>query len=168
MVHIGATRLGRVELAILNELGRSGGLTQREAVVAAAFPEAEGALGGHATDTESGAGTRAHRARAQAAVSRAIVTLERKGLLVRERNPRTGRTTLRGADQAPLPVWELLARAEEDLAVHCRRTASEWLALAGRARERATSIRRERSSTPSEPEREADIELMHRLEGMSP
>lgn len=98
-------------------------------------------------------------------MSRAILTLERKGLLVRERNPRTGRTALRGADQPTLPVWELLARAEEDLAVHCRRNAAAWQALAARARQRAQAIRLERSTSSSDEEREADLQLMRRLEG---
>ncbi|MDQ6846702.1 MAG: hypothetical protein M3019_03840 [Candidatus Dormibacteraeota bacterium] len=157
-----ATRLGRVEQAILQELGRSGGLTQRDAVVDAAFPASVRRAG------LSPATARALRARAEAAVSRAILTLERKGLLVRERNPRTGRTALRGADQPSLPVWELLARAEEDLAVHCRRNAAGWQGLAGRARRRAQTIRRERSTSNSDQEREDDLQLMRRLEGSPP
>ncbi len=100
-------------------------------------------------------------------MSRAIVSLERKGLLLRERNPVTGRTALRAADKAVLPVWELLARAEEDMAAHSRRVASEWQALAARARRRAGVIRAERSASSTELARQEDLEAMHRLEGRS-
>lgn len=146
-----------MEIAILDTLSAQGGLAPRDAALAFAFPEVARAEGGTEPAT-------AIRARAEAALSRAIVSLQRKGLVVRERNQVTRRTLLRSAGQQTLPVWELLARAEEDLAAHCQRTAAEWSRVAGRARERADVIRRERSSASTEASRQQDLELLHRLE----
>lgn len=153
-------RFGRVEIAILDELSRSGGLTLREAALAAAFP----ALAGEPGQGSAAEQVRARRARAEAALSRAILSLERKGLISRERNPQTGRTLLRAAGEGPLPVWEQLAQAEEDLAAHCRRTARHWEALAGRARRRADRIRADRSPLATEAERADDLATIRRLE----
>ena len=98
-------------------------------------------------------------------MSRAILSLERKGLIVRERNPRTGRTLLRSADRPELPQWEELARAEEDLAAHCRRLAAAWRTLARRAQQRAESVRTERNTLATEAERQTDLAEMTRLQG---
>lgn len=152
--------MGRVQIAILDALSRSGGLTPRAEVLRAAFPGPARSASG--SDGRRG---KAERARADAAISRAILSLERKGLVIRERNPVTGRTVLRGTGQPELPVWELLARAEEDLAAHCRRTAAEWRQLGDRARQRADTIRRERSPSSTEGPRIQDLEVIHRLEG---
>ncbi|MBV8527437.1 MAG: hypothetical protein JOZ75_03900 [Candidatus Dormibacteraeota bacterium] len=108
---------------------------------------------------------RLRRARAEAALSRAILSLERKGLIVRERNTRTGRTLLRNADRQELPHWEEIARAEEDLAAHCRRVASAWRTLGRRAQQRADSVRTERNTEATEPERQTDLDEMARLQG---
>jgi hypothetical protein len=105
------------------------------------------------------------RARAEAAVSRAIVSLERKGLLVREHSPRTGRTVLMSPDRDGLPEWEEMARAEEDLAAHCLRLADAWAALARRSRARAAVVRSARSVAGTEAERDADLDEMARLQG---
>ena len=107
---------------------------------------------------------RLRRARAEAALSRAIQSLERKGLIVRERNARTGRTLLRSADRPALPEWEEIARAEEDLAAHCRRLASSWRTLARRAQLRADSVRTQRTTDATEAERQTDLEEMARLQ----
>lgn len=142
-------RLGRIERKILDELIRQGGLTQREEVLAATFPAVPNAQS---------------RARAEAAVSRAIQSLVRKKLLVSQRNRQTGRTLLRAVAMEALPEWEEIARAEEDLAVHCRKQAREWQRLATRASLRAKRIRAERSVESTDLDRQQDLELVARLE----
>jgi DNA-binding MarR family transcriptional regulator len=114
---------------------------------------------------ESGSATsRSARARAEAAVSRAIRSLEEKGFVVRERDDRTRRTSVRLPGESSLPRWEQLARAEEDLAAHCRQRAAEWQQLAARARTRASRLRSELSSAGTEDDRRRDIERIERLE----
>lgn len=152
-------RLGRVEMVILEKLRRCEGLTQRDEVVLAAFPARAG-MAAVANET-----SRLRRARAEAAVSRAILSLERKGLITRERNGVTGRTMLRSAADLPLPTWELMARAEEDLAAHCARVAREWDDLARRARRRAGTLRTARGEETTETERQIDLDSVARLEG---
>ena len=154
-------RLGRVEQVILQELGRRGVLTPRDALVRAAFPALERR---HAAAPDEGD---AVRDRAESAVSRALRSLEKKGLIVRERDARTRRTYVRMPGDRALPRWEQLARAEEDLAAHCRQRAREWQQLASAASGRARRIRLDRSSTGTEPERARDLERLARLE-MSP
>lgn len=144
-------RLGRVEQVVLDELIRRGAVTPRDLLVRAAFPSAGG-------PDHTG------RAPAEAAVSRAIRSLERKGLLVRERDAQTGRTSVRPPSQTALPRWEQLARAEEDLAAHCRRRATEWQALASRARVRARRLRTEQSSLGTEEGRTRDLDRIARLD----
>src|SRR5262249_42191858 len=99
------------------------------------------------------------------AVSRAIVSLERKKLLVREHNARTGRTLLLSPDHAHLPEWEEMARAEEDLAAHALRVAHSWTALARRAQKRAAALRADRAIEGTEPERRADLETIDGMQG---
>lgn len=156
-------RLGRVEIAILDVLSRHGGLTPRDEALAEAFPRTR-----TASSEEGAAGAvqdRLRRARAEAALSRAILSLERKGLVLRERNARTGRTLLRSADRRQLPDWEEMARAEEDLAAHCRRVATSWRTLARRAQQRADSVRSLRSADATESERQTDLGELARLQG---
>jgi hypothetical protein len=157
-------RLGRLEKAILEALERGGGFLQREDAVEYAFPR----LRSRAPGTQSRSVARQHqreRARAEAAISRAIVSLERKELLVREHNPRTGRTLLRAPDQPRLPDWEEIARAEEDLAAFCLRMAKEWTSLARRSQRRAAAVRDERSVEETERERQADLAEIDRMQG---
>jgi DNA-binding MarR family transcriptional regulator len=151
-------RLGRVEQVIVDELHARGGVTPREWLVRVAFPARHGA---QATDATL---SREARARAEAAVSRAIRSLEEKGFVVRERDARTRRTSVRVADQTSLPRWEQLARAEEDLAAHCRQRAHEWQQLAGRATKRASRLRSDQSSAGTEEDRRRDIERIESLE----
>lgn len=155
------TRLGRVERAVLNAVIRRDGLTLREEVVHEAFPEL-----GERPQSPAAAGRRwqQRRARAEAAVSRAILSLERKNLLWRERNQRTGRTLLRAHATAALPEWEQIARGEEDLAAHCRKTAAAWSELAVRATRRAAVVRDERGTSSTEAERRRDIDAVAGLE----
>lgn len=100
-------------------------------------------------------------------MSRAIRSLERKGLLVRERDPRTGRTSVRAPGDTAVPMWEQLARAEEDLAAHCRQRAKDWQELAAGASRRARQLRIDQSSAGTEADRVADLERLARLEGQS-
>ncbi|GAC1329941.1 MAG: hypothetical protein NVSMB17_06790 [Candidatus Dormibacteria bacterium] len=152
-------KLGRVERSILQTLAELGGIAERAAAVDAAFPDAVGAR-----DDQPGVRD-ARRARAEAATSRAVVSLERKGLVQRQRNLRTGRTFLILPGITEVPGWEQLARAEEDLAAHCQKTARSWQLLASRARSRAASIRATRSSDETEGERSIDLRSVAELEG---
>lgn len=158
-------RLGRVETAILDALSRSGSLTPREEILVSAFPSLDAGGGAGARSPDDG---RTRRARAEAALSRAILSLERKGLIARERNRRTGRTFLRSAGDDSVPTWEQLARAEEDLAAHCGQVSRRWADLGRRARHRAETIRAERSEVSTEEGRSVDLEALARLEPPSP
>lgn len=160
-------RLGRLETAILQALERAGGFVPREEAVEYAFPR----LRVHVAGSRSRTAARQHqreRARAEAAISRAIVSLERKRLVVRDHNPRTGRTLLRSPDQATLPDWEEIARAEEDLAAFCLRMAKEWTTLARRSQHRAAAVRAERSVDDTEAERRKDLAEIDRMQGEEP
>ena len=158
-----ARRLGRVEAAILAELDRAGGLLNREAVVSAVFPHTASSKGAR-EDGKSGGVDNRRRANAEATMSRAIVSLERKGLVVREVNPTTRRVTVRSRDCATLPQWEEIARAEEDLGAHCMKQAAQWVSLARRLHRRAAAIRTVRSLEGTEAERHADLDAIRRLE----
>lgn len=157
-----APRLGRVEQVILHELGRRGVLTPRDALVQAAFPAAE--PDGDGADVDA----KGRRARAESAVSRAIRSLEHKGLVVRERDARTRRTFVRTPGDTTVPRWEQLARAEEDLSAHCRQRARAWQELAASAGRRARQLRVDRSSAGTEVDRARDLERLARLEGGAP
>ena len=141
-------RLGRVERAILAALPRDGGFVSRDAVVRSAYPD----------HTARAARARVEgRALAEAAVSRAIGSLQRKGLVVRDRNRVTGRTLLRSPAAVEEPSWELVARAEEDFSVHAAAMARHWRSLATRARQRAARLRVDRSPDATEDERRHDM-----------
>lgn len=155
-------RLGRVEAAILAELQRAGGMLHRDVALAAVFPN----LGSPASegDVSSGGLAKRRRASAEAAMSRAVVSLERKGLVVREVNPTTRRVLVRLRECTALPPWEEMARAEEDMGAHCMKQAAAWVTLARRLFARAVAIRAVRSVAGSEAERQADLDTIQRLE----
>lgn len=154
-------RLGRIELAIIDKLSHDAGVTSRGGILASAYPDV---AAGQRT-LETAAAFQARRARAEAAISRALAGLERKGWVVRERNPVTGRTMIRAVGAGALPTWEQLARAEEDLAAHCARVARQWQELSRRARHRAATLRTERSEGGTDAERVTDLGEVARLEG---
>ena len=157
-------RLGRIEAAILAELQRAGGILHRDAAVAAVFPTlAASTANGHRPD--SGMRAKRRRASAQAAMSRAITSLERKGLAVREINPTSGRVVVRLRECIALPHWEEMARAEEDMGAHCMKQAAAWVKLGRRLSARARAIRAVRSVDDSEAERQVDLDAIRRLEG---
>ena len=156
-----AVRIGRIERVVLEELSRSEGLTFRDGLVALAFPSlGESPTGGEARIRA----WRSRRDRAEAAVSRALLSLERKVLARRDRNDRSGRTLIRSSQATELPDWEQLARAEEDMAAHCRKLAARWEALAVRAQRRAELLREERSDAATEDERSGDLQAVDELE----
>lgn len=148
-------RLGRVERSILEALDDAGGFLQREALVDVLYPRLRAQPEGRGARRTK----KAHmeRTAAEATVSRAIASLERKGLVLREHNHRTGRTFVRSTRHRVLPEWEQIARAEEDLAAHCMQLAKQWMALARRSHGRAGAVRRSRSVDATESERLADL-----------
>ena len=105
------------------------------------------------------------RASAEATTSRAIVSLERKGFVVREVNPTTRRVFVRSRDCTRLPDWEEIARAEEDMGAHCKKRAAAWTSLAHRLSRRASAIRAARSLEGTDAERQVDLDEIRRLEG---
>lgn len=155
-------RLGRVERAILDAMVAAGGFIARDVVRDIAYPPASRGRRkrAHAARTQDPR----DRALAEAAISRAIVSLERKGLLLREHNRNTGRTTLRSPDQAQLPAWEETARAEEDLAAHCLGVSRAWSELARKSQSRAKVLRADRSVDSTESERREDLETIEKME----
>lgn len=158
---VASHRIGRVERVVLETLSKESGLTFRDRVVALAFP----ALGTRPASGEARIKAwRRRRDRAEAAVSRALLSLERKGLAHRDRNDRSGRTLIRADSVQGLPEWEELARAEEDMAAHCRKLAGRWEVLAARAQRRAEKIRGERSAAATELERTRDLRAVDALE----
>ena len=155
-------RLGRVERAILDAMAAAGGLIARDVVRDIAYPPPSRGRRKH-VHPERTQDPRA-RALAEAAISRAIVSLERKGLIVREHNRNTGRTTLRSPGQKQLPVWEETARAEEDMAAHCLRLSRAWSELARKSQSRAKVLRAERSVDSTESERRDDLKAIEKME----
>ena len=152
-------RLGRVERAILAALPRDGGFVSRDTVVRSAYPDAKPRAAAASLDDAAVQPVSEGRALAEAAVSRAIASLQRKGLVVRDRNRVTGRTLLRSSAAVDDPSWELVARAEEDFSVHAAAMARQWQSLSARARERAARVRVDRSPAGTEAERRVDMAL---------
>lgn len=156
-------RLGRVECAILDALDQAGGFIQREGLVDIVYPRLHGGSPRASTPTLHAPDVRT-RVHAHATVSRAIGSLERKELIARDHNARTGRTFLRCAELTVLPVWEEVARAEEDFAAHCGSVAHEWSTLARRGQLRAARLRAEHSVEGTERERCEDLSAIAKLE----
>ena len=152
-------RLGRVERAILAALPRDGGFVPRDTVVRSAFPDAKPQGDLRSLDDAVAQPVCDGRALAEAAVSRAIGSLQRKGLVVRDRNRHTGRTLLRSTAAVDDPAWELVARAEEDFSAHAAAMARQWQSFSTRARQRAGRVRVDRSPDGTEDERRLDMEL---------
>ncbi|HET9050269.1 MAG TPA: ATP-dependent zinc metalloprotease FtsH [Candidatus Dormibacteraeota bacterium] len=95
-------RLGRVETAMMVALDRQDGVLLRETLLDAAFPgvrDGANETDGPALSEPGRSSTR--RALAEAAVSRALASLERKGLVTRERNRTSGRTRVRSLTSSP-------------------------------------------------------------------
>ena len=105
----------------------------------------------------------------ESTLSRALRTLERKGLVVRVVNRPTRETLISMADPPAPPAWERQARAELVLAARCEAVSAELAELARRARVRAVRLREERSLTSTMQERASDVAqarpLIRRREG---
>lgn len=154
-----AVRLGRVERVILEELRRRGGFAPRDAALRAAFPQLGPRPPAGPSPRERRAVTawKARRAYAESAVSRAITSLRRKGLLAAGPRTHSGRTVLRVPASLGEPDWERVAREDEELAARCMELARTWRELALRARGRALAVRSEMAARRGDEEREADL-----------
>ena len=152
-------RLGRVERAILAALPRDGGFVSRDTVVRVAYPGVKPQPAVARLDATAPPRVCEGRDLAEAAVSRAIGSLQRKGLVVRDRNRVTGRTLLRSSTAINDPSWELVARTEEHFSAHAAAMARQWRSLSVRARERAARLRVDRSADGTEDERRVDMAL---------
>ena len=97
---------------------------------------------------------------AEAAISGAIGSLQRKGLGVDDPNRVTERTLFRSSAATGEPSWELMARAEEDFSARAAAMARRWRSLSTRARERAARLRVDRSPAGTEHERRLDVALV--------
>lgn len=157
------SRLGRVERAILDAMTSAGGFISRDVLRDIVYPPASSARSRRPQSERRQDPQR--RALAEASISRAIVSLERKRLLIRDHSRSTGRTMLSSPDQAELPVWEETARAEEDMSAHCLRVSHAWSVLARRSQARARILRTERALDSTESERRDDLEAIERMEG---
>lgn len=156
-------RLGCTEAAILAAVGRAGGVMPRSDALRAVFPRHAVRDGAASASTQPGDHPN-RRANAESAVTRAVASLKRKGLLVSESNPITARVMLRASDCTRLPAWEETARGEEDFAEYCRRQATAWDAFARSSLRRAVLVRGDRGVERTERERHAHLEEMRRLE----
>ena len=159
----GALRLGAVERAILDLVNAGGGPLLRTQVLDKLYPS----VYPDRRADEPWANVRAnatHRTLAEATVSRAIRSLVRKGLIVRERQSGSGRTILRSVHATEaLPDWEHAARAEEDFAAQASSRADHWRTLAIRARQRALRLRTDRQVDSTDDERRIDTQVSERL-----
>lgn len=151
-------RLGSVEARVLGEVRRNGGLVPRDALMEVVFPGVgpRPPLTTDLRDLPHLEGWRARRANAQSAVSRAISSLQAKGLLVIERTS-GGRTLLREPAVTVIPPWEQAARSDEEMAARCLQLARELRTMARRARDRATSVRDRRSDAGTLADRAVDV-----------
>ncbi|HET9050355.1 MAG TPA: hypothetical protein VFO60_01550 [Candidatus Dormibacteraeota bacterium] len=158
-----SSRLGRIEVSILEEIGRRGGIAPRCALVDSAFPK----VGPRPPEPARSARARERlerwyvmRADAESTVSRAIASLARKGLVVVQRGPAAGRTLIQLPGLVSLPTWEMSARADDVLAGDWQRIGTQLLDLSVRARRRAASIRIAGVDEEHAAERTADVEAL--------
>jgi DNA-binding MarR family transcriptional regulator len=154
-------RLGSTEETILDELRRAGGPVPRRLLVSVVYATTASAtyhtrsLSSRRTE-EPLAATRALQ-NAESTLSRALRSLERKGLITRTLSGGTRQTLISVTNPPAPPPWEQDARAEEALATRCDVIAAELAELARRARRRASQLRVERRSTATVLEHNNDI-----------
>lgn len=159
-------RLGEVEQAILDVLNADEGPVLRSQVVRVLSGTAPKRRAYTRRSAEHTATTR--RTTLETSVSRAIRSLVRKGLIVREQQRGTRRAILRvRRPQAPPPDWERIARGEEDFAAQAASWAAHWHTLAVRARARAIQLRKERRVAVTRAERALDARVAARLSASS-
>ena len=158
---VGLLRLGTAEEAILAELNHSGGPVPRRALVRAVYVRGDARRAAAATQTrfDDDAVVPEGRARqhAESTLSRALRSLERKGLIVRRYNGPTRQTLVSVTDPPAPPAWEREARFEERFAARCDAVSAELAELARRARRRAIQLRGERRSSSTSRERGSDV-----------
>lgn len=149
-----AYRLGSAEEMILSELRRSGGPVPRRLLVSVVM-ETSTLSRRHALP----AAAREARAiqNAESTLSRALRSLERKGLIVRSYNHSTKHTLVWLPNPPAPPEWEREARTEETFAARCDAVIGELTELARRARRRAARLRMERTSTATMAENASDV-----------
>ena len=152
-------RFGSAEEAILNELRRIGGPVPRRLLVGVVYASSSS----RRTVWSRRAAARARlpqglaRRYTESTLSRALRSLERKGLIVRTVNRPTRETLISMTDAPAPPVWEREARAELAFAAGCEAVSAEFAELARRARARAVRLREERTLTSTVNERGRDV-----------
>jgi hypothetical protein len=151
-----APHLGGVEAAIVRELQRVGGPVPRRLLVSAVLP-------GRGRRTSAARSTSAPLIRRgpsfanlESSVSRALRSLERKGLIVRTFSRPTKQALVSLASSHELPAWEVDARVDEAFALRCGVVAARLGELGDRARRRATRLRVERNAHRLAHERVVD------------
>lgn len=158
---VGLLRLGTAEEAILAELNRSGGPVPRRALVKAVYVRGDArravAWAETCSDVHDAVPEGRARQHAESTLSRALRSLERKGLIVRRYNGPTRQTLVSVTDPPAPPAWEREARFEERFAARCDAVSAELAELARRARRRAIQLRGERRSSSTSHERGSDV-----------
>ena len=155
-------RLGSAEETILMELRRSGGPVPRQLLVRAVQATTRQARRG----LDDGAADGRVIQNAESTLSRALRSLESKGLVTRTLSRSTRQIIVSTANPSTPPAWEREARAEEALATRCRAAVSELAELGRRAGRRAAQLRIDRRAPATSDERAADIARWRRV--MSP
>ena len=148
-----AFRLGSAEEMILSELRRSGGPVPRRLLVSV-VQETSTLSRRHVLP--AGAGESRAIQNAESTLSRALRSLERKGLIVRSYSHSTKHTLVWLPNPPAPPGWEREAQAEETFAGRCDAVIAELTELARRARRRAARLRMERSSASTMAENASD------------
>ena len=93
----------------------------------------------------------------ESTLSRALGSLERKGIVVRVVSRATRETLVSMSDPPALPAWEREARAQLAFAARCDAASAELAELARRARVRAVRLREERALRPTMHDRASDV-----------
>lgn len=157
-----AFRLGSAEELILSELRRSGGPVPRRLLVSVVQETSRRHL------QPSAARDARSVQNAESTLSRALRSLERKGLIVRSYSHSTKHTLVWLPNPPSPPVWEREARAEETFAARCDAVIAELTELARRARRRAARLRMERSSAATMAENASDVAHWKRVMSTPP
>lgn len=141
------SRLGSAELAILRHLRRAGGAVPRQLLVV--LVHAPTALSAQTAGSESQAGaadvlpTGRARQNAESTLSRALRSLQRKGLIVRTIDRSSRQTLISAADPQAAECGERDAIAAEAFAARCDAVSAALIDLASNARVRASQLRSE-------------------------
>ena len=161
-----SVRLGSAEESILSELRRIGGPVPRRLLVSVVFDSVSvaGRNGrprgpGHVERLPAGRALQ----NAESTLSRALGSLQRKGLVMRTFNRATRQTLISVTNPPAPPSWEQEARSEEAFAGRCDAVAAELTELARRARMRVVQLRIERGSSATSLERSNDLAHWTRL-----